>query len=606
VATQQININNAFIVFMPISSESEDMITCRVVFVKFSLNNSHFIGKIRAMADAPQNDLQTHLAKLRRDGEERAAQRLAEKLKLPYADLSKMPVSLDAVRLVPEADARDGKAAAIEIKGDAVAVIAVNPELPATKKIVSDLGAKKYGVKVFVVSLSSLGSAFHFYQFIKPTTETITGKVVVSKSRLEELTARLTTIDAVKNEFAGMDLLKASPVDIIQIILAGSIALRASDIHAEAGEKEGKIRFRIDGLLHDVFDHLPLPVYENFISRIKLLSEMKLNVRDEAQDGRFTMNLAGKEIEMRVSVIPAEFGETVVMRILDPAATLVGLPDLGLREDNLAIVKKQLARPNGLILNTGPTGSGKTTTLYAFLRTINNPEMKIITLEDPIEYRIEGIEQTQVDEESGYTFANGLRAIVRQDPDVILVGEVRDLETADIALQAALTGHLVLSTLHTNDAVGAVPRLINLGVKPVSIGPALALAIAQRLVRVLCPECKKVATVDDATQAKIKKFLDRIPAKVDRKPYENYAVYEPVGCAKCNGIGYKGRVGIFEFLEGGSDLETTILHEASEVALREVAKRQEMVTMQEDGVLKVLQGKTTFAEVESVTGEIEW
>jgi len=329
-------------------------------------------------------------------------------------------------------------------------------------------------------------------------------------------------------------------------------------------------------------------------------------VKDEAQDGRFTINLAGKEIEMRVSVIPAEFGETIVMRILDPAATMVGLPDLGLRADNLELVNKQLARPNGLILNTGPTGSGKTTTLYAFLRTINDPEMKIITLEDPIEYRIEGIEQTQVDEDAGYTFANGLRAIVRQDPDVILVGEVRDLETADIALQAALTGHLVLSTLHTNDAVGAVPRLINLGVKPVSIGPALALVIAQRLVRVLCPDRKKAATVDDAAKANIKKLLDRLPAKVDRKPYENYAVYEPGGCVKCSGIGYKGRVGIFEFLEGGSDLETTILHEASEVALREVAKRQEMVTMQEDGVLKVLLGKTTFEEVKGVTGEIEW
>ena len=382
--------------------------------------------------------------------------------------------------------------------------------------------------------------------------------------------------------------------------------MRASDIHTEAGEKSAKFRFRIYGLLHDVANNIPLKAYQSFVSRIKLLSEMKLNVRSEAQDGRFTIGLAGKEIEMRVSVIPAEFGETIVMRILDPSATLVGLPDLGLRADNLVVVTKQLAKPNGLILNTGPTGSGKTTTLYAFLRTLNNPEVKIITLEDPIEYRIEGIEQTQVNEESGYTFADGLRAIVRQDPDVILVGEVRDLETADIALQAALTGHMVLSTLHTNDAVGAVPRLINLGVKAVSIGPALSLAIAQRLVRVLCPACKKAAPPDDAMKAKIQKLLDRLPAKVNRENYKNYSVYEPVGCTKCNNIGYKGRVGIFEFLEGGPDLETTILKEASEVALRAVAKRQEMVSMQEDGVLKVLEGKTTFAEVESVTGEITW
>ena len=284
----------------------------------------------------------------------------------------------------------------------------------------------------------------------------------------------------------------------------------------------------------------------------------------------------------------------------------MGLPDLGLRADNLVIVKKQLERPNGLILNTGPTGSGKTTTLYAFLRTLNDPEIKIITLEDPIEYRIEGVEQTQVDEESGYTFANGLRAIVRQDPDVILVGEVRDLETADIAMQAALTGHLVLSTLHTNDAVGAVPRLINLGVKAVSIGPALALVIAQRLVRVLCSECKKAAPPDDALAAKIKAFIGKLSAKVDRSKYEKITVYEPAGCTKCNNLGYKGRVGIFEFLEGGPDLEQIILKEASEIALREVAERQGMVTMQQDGILKVLEGKTTFAEVESVTGSIEW
>jgi type IV pilus assembly protein PilB len=294
------------------------------------------------------------------------------------------------------------------------------------------------------------------------------------------------------------------------------------------------------------------------------------------------------------------------MRVLDPSATLVGLPNLGLRADNLVVVKRALERPNGLILNTGPTGSGKTTTLYAFLRDVNSPEMKIITLEDPIEYRIEGIEQTQVDEEAGYTFANGLRAIVRQDPDVILVGEIRDLETADIAMQSALTGHLVLSTLHTNDAVGAVPRLINLGVKAVSIGPALALVIAQRLVRVLCLACKKAVPTDDVTAEKIKTFLARLPAQVDRKPYEHPTFFAPVGCPKCNGIGYRGRIGIFEFLEGGPDLETTILREASEVALREVAKKQGMVSMQEDGILKAIVGQTTFEEVAGVTGELVW
>jgi len=560
------------------------------------------------MADNPseQDDLKARLTKIRRAGEERAAEQLAKKLGHPYADLSKMPVSLDAVRIIPEDDARDGKIAAIEVRENKLAVVTVNPALPATKKVLDGLAAKKYIVKVFVVSPSSLASAFTFYKFVKLPTESITGKVTISKVQLEQMTAELTTLDAIHTAIGTLDFNKASPTELIQILFAGALTVHASDIHTEAGEKKSKLRFRVDGLLHDIYDDLPLVFYAAFVSRVKLLSEMKINVRNEAQDGRFTINLAGKDIEMRVSIIPAEFGETIVMRVLDPSATMVGLPQLGLRADNLTIVTKALDRPNGLILNTGPTGSGKTTTLYAFLRSVNSPEMKIITLEDPIEYRIEGIEQTQVDDEAGYTFANGLRAIVRQDPDVILVGEIRDLETADIAMQSALTGHLVLSTLHTNDAVGAVPRLINLGVKAVSIGPALALIIAQRLVRVLCPVCKKEVPVDDATLTKIKGLLDRLPAKVDRKPYEHPTMFAPVGCPKCNGIGYKGRVGIFEFLEGGPDIETTILHEASEVALREVAKRQGMVSMQEDGILKVIEGKTTFDEVKDATGELMW
>lgn len=553
-----------------------------------------------------KSDIQAKIDILRREGEERAAEQLAKKLGYPYADTGKIPMSLDAVKVISENDARDARVAGIEIKGNQLALIAVNPNLPATKKIIADLREKKYEIKVFVVSQSGLASAWNFYRFVKPPTENITGKINITKARLTELTSRFTSIDAVNKELASIDLLKTSSVIVIEIILAGSLALRASDIHMEAEEKGAKLRFRIDGLLHDIFTGFPRSPYGNLISHIKLLSGMKLNVHDEAQDGRFAIRLAEKEVEMRVSILPAEFGETIVMRILDPAATMVGLPQLGLREDNLKLVKKQLDRPNGLILNTGPTGSGKTTTLYAFLRSINSPEEKIITLEDPIEYQIVGIEQTQVDEEAGYTFANGLRAIVRQDPDIILVGEIRDLETADIALQASLTGHLVLSTLHTNDAVGAVPRLINLGVKSVSIGPALSLVIAQRLVRVLCPQCKKQTSIDAATTEKIKKFLDRMPVKIDKQKYTNPVIYEPVGCDKCNMMGYKGRVGIFEFLEGGPDIESTILKEASEIALREVAKRQEMVTMQEDGILKVISGDTTFDEVVGATGEIEW
>jgi len=410
----------------------------------------------------------------------------------------------------------------------------------------------------------------------------------------------------VQEEIRKVNFIKVSPLDLLETVIAGAIAIRASDIHFEAEEKKAKIRFRVDGLLHDVFTELPLQNYESLLSRLKLLAGLKMNIKDIAQDGRFSISLGKKEVEMRVSIIPSEYGETLVMRILDPEATSVGLAGLGIREDDLTIVTRALGEPNGLILNTGPTGSGKTTTLYSFLRHINDPETKIITLEDPIEYHLEGVEQTQVDSAAGYTFVNGLRSVVRQDPDVILVGEIRDVETADIALQAALTGHLVLSTLHTNDAVGAIPRLINLGVKPVTIGPALNLIIAQRLVRKLCPHCKKPAEVTEATKASIKKFLSTLPVRVDKSKFEKYAVYESAGCDECNGFGYRGRMGIFEFFEPGPGLEEIVLKDASEMSMKKLAIELGMVTMQQDGVLKVLMGETSFHEIENATGGIEW
>ncbi|MGC8776269.1 MAG: GspE/PulE family protein, partial [Minisyncoccia bacterium] len=299
--------------------------------------------------------------------------------------------------------------------------------------------------------------------FIPEQQAKITGKVEITKSNLEKLIAQFSNLIALQEEFKKINFSSTSVTDLLQLILAGAISNKSSDIHFEAKENGARLRFRIDGVLNDVYDQIPLKNYNALVSRIKLLSGLKINVHEETQDGRFTINLGGKEIEMRVSIIPSEFGETIVMRILDPEAILVDFDKLGIRPDDLKILERNIKKPNGLILNTGPTGSGKTTTLYTILRKINDPEIKIITIEDPIEYKIEGIEQTQVNPDVNYTFASGLRAVVRQDPDIILVGEIRDKETADIALQAALTGHLVLSTLHTNDAIGAIPRLIDLG-----------------------------------------------------------------------------------------------------------------------------------------------
>jgi type II secretory ATPase GspE/PulE/Tfp pilus assembly ATPase PilB-like protein len=410
----------------------------------------------------------------------------------------------------------------------------------------------------------------------------------------------------VAQEFARLPYATFSTADLFEYILVGGLATRASDIHFEAEEKGTRFRYRIDGILHDIATGVPTINYENLVSRIKLLSGLKLNIRSEMQDGRFTIRLIDTDIEMRVSIIPSQYGETIVMRILDPKGINVTLADLGFRPDDLDLVKKELARPNGLILNTGPTGSGKTTTLYTFLRTVSNSEVKIITIEDPVEYHLAGIEQTQVDAKAGYTFASGLKAILRQDPDIILVGEIRDIETAEIAMNASLTGHLVFSTLHTNDAIGAVPRFLDLGVKPASLGPALSLVIAQRLVRKLCKDCKKPVTPTADQLEKFKNFLTQLPKRINQTPYKNIQLFAPAGCVVCNNFGYKGRIAIYEFLRNTVELQELIGRGVSIVELRKVALQQEMTTLQQDGILKVLAGITTFDEVEDVTGSIEW
>ena len=553
-----------------------------------------------------QDSLKKKIGEMRREAEERAAQRLADKLGLNYIDLRITPVSIDALKLVPEADAKEAVAVSIEIKKNNIAIATTDPQAPTLAKIIEKLKASGFETKTFVSSKSAIEKVLESYSFVPKETKDITGKVEISPAELEELAKKITSLQEVQDEVKSLNFGDVSTTSLLEIVLAGGLSIHASDIHFEAEEEKARIRFRLDGLLHDIFANLPLKNYEHLVSRIKLLSNLKMNVRDQAQDGRFTIGLAKKEIEVRVSTIPSEFGETIVMRLLDPDAIAVDLNQLGLRNDDLKIVERQLKMPHGLILNTGPTGSGKTTTLYAFLRTVANSEVKIITIEDPIEYRVEGIEQTQVDPDAGYDFAEGLRSIMRQDPDIILVGEIRDRDTADIALQASLTGHLVFSTLHANDAVGAVPRLVDLGVKPATIGPAVTLIIAQRLVRLLCPDCRRESKTDSDLSSKLKKFLEKLPEKVDKKKYEKKSNYEPVGCAKCNGIGYKGRIGIFEFMESKTEFEEVILKDSSRVALKALARKQGMITMQEDGILKVLEGSTSFREVEEATGPIEW
>lgn len=551
-----------------------------------------------------EETLTQKLERIKKEAQEREAQQRAIALGKKYIMLSKTPISIDALSLIPEDIARSANIATIERKVSNVAAVMLDPTRPATKKALDDLAAKGYAVTEYIVGPTSMEYALSYYRYVAKETEKITGKVQIEQ-RITDLADKLNSIVGMQDVLSTEEFTPSKAGEILEIISRGAMGTRASDIHLEPTERDGKLRLRIDGNLHDIFTFTK-EFYPYLLTRIKLLSNLKLNVTKEAQDGRFTIRFPQKDVEVRVAIAPAQFGEVAVMRLLDPDAIKITLPQLGLREDDLAIINVELNRPNGMILNTGPTGSGKTTTLYTFLGSKANPEEKIITIEDPIEYHLEGIEQTQINNASGYTFANGLRSLMRQDPDIILVGEIRDQETAEIAIQAALTGHLVFSTLHTNSAAGAIPRLLDLNVKPQSIGPALTLVIAQRLIRRLCKECKTPMTVDSDLAAKFNSFVDALPARVNKDTYRTPTLFAPVGCAVCNNTGYKGRVAIYELFTKHPGLEDLIASVAGEETFLKFARDNGMTTMQEDGILKIIAGMTTFDEVEGVTGPTVW
>ncbi len=447
------------------------------------------------------------------------------------------------------------------------------------------------------------------------TSKKIIGEMAVPSPLFLNMTNDVDSIPSLRSIIEG--LLSVSTSQILEVIMGSGVILGVSDIHLEPEESEIKLRFRMDGILQDAgkFDH---STYKSILSRIKLLSGVKLNVTEISQDGRYSVNFPVVEInekgkffvneekkkeyvEIRASFLPSEYGEATVLRILNPKK-LVEIEKLGLRKDLRDGFEKEIKEPNGMIIVTGPTGSGKTTTLYAILKKLKNPQIKIITIEDPVEYHLEGISQTEVHHDKGYDFANGLRAIVRQDPDVILVGEIRDLETAEIALQAALTGHLVLTTLHTNDAAGAVARLQSLGEKPHNIAPAINVAIAQRLVRKVCPKCSRKEKISDEVYEIIKKGLNNIPKEIASFSTDS-EISKAVGCDKCNQTGYKGRVGIFELLEVNPEMEKLILSGPSSSEIKEKAVSEGMLTIYQDGLIKVLKNETTMEEVQRVASE---
>ena len=539
---------------------------------------------------------------LRKREEEELAQLLSQKYGVEYVDLSLVAVNTDALRLVPEKEAVDAEAAVFGRVGKRVTLAARSPENPKVKALVAKLKELGYEVTVFIASSESLKRAFTRYADLSYATETKAGVFELSNEELEQLLTKVTKLEDISALITEAITLKHTYriTRILEVILAGGLATKASDIHFEPEEDKIRLRYRLDGVLVDVltFDH---ETYRLTLSRLKLLSGLKLNIADEAQDGRFSIKIKGSEIELRTSILPGNYAETLVLRILNPASIGVPLEELGLEEDLRKRIEKEIEKPNGMILTTGPTGSGKTTTLYAFLRKINKPETKIITIEDPIEYHLPGLVQTQVDKKT-YTFAGGLRSALRQDPDIIMIGEIRDGEVATTAINAALTGHLVFSTLHTNNAAGSFPRLIDLGVDEKVLSSAINVVMAQRLVRTLCNVCKKTrpATAEE------KAIIDRILGGVVNKaliPADTSVVYEATQqgeCPECHGRGYKGRIGIFEGIFMDGSIETILREKPSEREIAEAAKPQGIPTMEQDGILKVLRGVTSLAELQRV------
>ncbi len=541
------------------------------------------------------------IADLRAKDSENMARYIATSTGLSYVDLFETTIDTNALRLIPENESREAKIAAYKIFNNRISIATTSINNPLLQETIEKLSNKNYVVNVSISSEKSLEHAWERYKDISFATESDSGTLDIASGFVEDFVKKVKSIEGAKKLIEDVKQMKRSfrISRIVEIVVAAAVASKASDIHVEPEEDSVTIRFRIDGVLVFVTS-LDFETYNLLLSRIKLLSGLKLNIKTQAQNGRFSVKIGDTEFEIRTSTLPGNNGESIVMRILDPKSLSVPLTDMGIPQKLLNMFTREIERPNGMILNTGPTGSGKTTALYAFLNRIREPGIKIITIEDPIEYHLSGVVQTQVDQHKNYDFASGLKNSLRQDPDVIMVGEIRDSETAGTAVQAALTGHLVLSTLHTNSAAGAFPRLIDLGVDPKIMTSSINVVIAQRLVRRVCSSCAKKIKIPDDKIESLKKLYDGI---VDREiPAWSDEVLEAAGCEKCNHTGYSGRIGIFEAIFMDKAVEAAVQSVSGEDEIAEIARPQGIMTMQEDGFVKILNGITTIDEVERVVG----
>lgn len=523
---------------------------------------------------------------------------------IPVKELN-LSMIYDSIGYVPESAAQHYQIIPIGLHDGVLDVGMINPGDPEAMNAVRFIANKnELEFKPYVIAWTDFKRALESYRgmgddALDEFEETASAEEEMSNLSEDEPETKGSTDDneaMVASQATDGTIIEEAPVaKIFAVILRHAIEGRASDIHIESTGAKVKIRFRVDGVLHTSL-LLPKKAHDPLVARIKILTKLKIDEKRRPQDGRFPARIDGRKVDFRVSTFPTAYGEKVVIRILDPERGVKRLEDTGMIAEHAAMVREALSRPYGMILVTGPTGSGKTTTLYSMLGEINREKKNVVSLEDPVEYLVDGMNQSQVRPEIGYSFANGLRSILRQDPDVIMVGEIRDKETAQLAVQAALTGHLVLSTLHTNNAIGVIPRLIDMGVDPYLIAPTLNLAIAQRLAKKMCPESQQKVEQDESIRRMFEQQFSDLPESVRAKIDLSAPVYESVPTPDCP-AGTRGRIAIYEMFKVDRDLERVILDNPNEQAVYDAVRAKGMMTMKEDAILKSMQGLIAFTEI---------
>lgn len=523
--------------------------------------------------------------------DEEVAQYLSTKpVDIEYVDLSKATVPKEVLNLIPEHIARKFLVAPIALEGNLLSVAMIDPQDVETIELIR----RKTGLEV-KAKLCTQDDINHIL-------DQYTGLQAELEEAIEDADLGVEKKQEVKQVNEEPENENAPTARIVYSLLKRAVREKASDIHIEPDENEVAIRFRLDGILHKKVS-LPKEIQSAVTSRLKILANLKIDETRLPQDGRIQLVIDRRDIDFRMSTIPVVTGEKIVLRILDKSVGILTLDQLGLLGDSRVVLEEGITKTHGMTLVTGPTGSGKTTTLYALLGQIINPGINILTVEDPVEYRMVGVNQSQINADIGYTFASGLRAIVRQDPNVIMVGEIRDKDTAEMGIQASLTGHIVLSTLHTNDAAGAMPRLIDMGIEPFLIASSINTIIGQRLGRKVCQNCKEAVAPTEAEQTAIDSIISEMPEKTRKEIGKDFKFYRGKGCGDCNNTGYKGRVGIFEVLRVTENVKKMVLEKVAGSTIQKQATAENMITMIQDGILKATQGLTTLEEVWRVTKE---